>query len=221
MLINQKSIVRENSKKFQNRKCPQHKFSHFQKVCTHSNCVKSIALSLLCSQCYRKHSEYHNGLVQYFLEFDKIFSDSVFADIELLESEFFNFLLEKQQKVDVEVDRQCAVILEEVKRLLESIKSHIKLKYGSNNLVDTIIKLKESLKTEYNTLFSIDEASIKDDDIKQYLEFYLKFEKMLEQNQVKCEEIYEGIENKLSGISQLFNKKLKDIKLVLQSDGIK
>ena len=220
MLINQKSIIRENSKKFQNRKCPQHKLSHFQKVCTHSTCVKSIALSFLCSQCYRKHSENHNGLVQYFLEFDKIFSDSVFANIELLENECLNVLLEKQQKVDTEVDRQSNVILEEVKQLVESIKSRIKLKYGSNNLIDTILKLKESLKTEYNTLFSIDEASVKDDDIKKYLEFYLKFEKMLEQNQMKSEEIYEGIETELSGISQLLNNKLKDIKLVLESDGI-
>ena len=220
MLINQKSIIRENSKKFKNRKCPQHKFSHFQKVCTHSTCVKSIELSLLCSQCYRKHSQNHNGLMQSFLEFDKIFSDSVFADIELLENECCNFLLQKQQKIDAEVDRQCNIILEEVKQLLESIKSRIKLKYGSNNLIDMITKLKESLKTEYNTLFSIDEASIKDDDIKQYLEFYLNFEKMLEQNQVKSEEIYEYIENELSGISQLFNKKLKNIKLVLELDVI-
>ena len=219
--MNEKSIIRDNSKKFQKRKCPHHKLSHFQKVCTHSTCVKSIALSLLCSQCYRKHSENHNGLMQSFLEFDKIFSDNVFANIELLENELLNVLLEKQQRVDAEVDRQCNVILEEVKQLLESIKSCIKLKYGSNNLIDTILKLKESLRIEYNTLFSIDEASIKDDDIKKYLEFYLNFEKMLEENQVKSEEIYEGIESELSSISQLFNKKLKDIKLVFQSDEIK
>ena len=221
MLINQNRIIKDNSKKFQNRKCPQHKLRHLQKVCTHSTCVKSIALSLLCSQCYRKHSENHNGLMQSVLEFDKIFSDSVFTDIELLENECLNILSEKQQKIDAEVDKQCNVILEEVKQLLESIKSRIKLKYDSNNLVDTILKLKESLKTEYNTLFSIDEANIKDDDIKQYLEFYHNFKKMLEQNQIKSEEIYESIENELSGISQLFNKKLKDIKLVLESDGIK
>ena len=220
MLINQNSIIRDNSKKFRQRKCPQHKLSHFQKVCTHSTCVQSIALSLLCSQCYRKHSENHNGLRQSFVEFDKIFSDSVFTDIELLENECLNVFLEKQQKVDAEVDRQCIVILEEVKQLLESIKSRTKLKYGSNNLVDTIRKQKESLKTEYNALFSIDEPKIKDDDIEQYLEFYLHYEKMLEQNQVKSEEIFEGIENELSGISQLFNKKLKDIGLVLESDEI-
>ena len=92
-------------------------------------------------------------------------------------------------------DRQCDVILEEIKQTLESIKSHTKLKYGSNNLLKTILKLKESLKTEYNALFSIDEPNIKDEDIEQYLEFYLEFEKMLEQNQVKNGEIYEGIEN--------------------------
>ena len=219
--MNKKSIIRDNSKKFQNRKCLQHKLRHLQKVCTHSTCVKYIALSLLCTQCYHKHSEKHNGLMQCFLEFDKIFSDSVFTDIELLENECLNILSEKQQKIDAEVDKQCNVILEEVKQLLESIKSRIKLKYDSNNLVDTILKLKESLKTEYNTLFSIDEANIKDDDIKQYLEFYLNFEKILEQNRIKSEEIYESIEKELSGISQLFNKKLKDIKFVLESDGIK
>ena len=221
MLMNQKSIIRDNSKKFRQRKCPQHKLSHFQKVCTHSICLETISLSLLCSQCYRKHPENHNGLIQYSLEFDKIFSDSVFADIELLENECLNVLLEKQQRVDAEVDRQCNVILEEVKKLLESIKSHTKSKYGSNNLIDTISKLKESLKNEYNTLFSIDEANIKDEDITQYLEFYLNFEENLEQNQAKCEEIYECIENELSSISELFDQKLKDITSILESDKIK
>ena len=77
-----------------------------------------------------------------------------------------------------------------MEKLLEPIKSRTKLKYGSNNLVDTTLKLKEPLKTEYNTLFSIDEVGIKDDDIKQYLEFYLIFEKMLEQNQKKWRNLW-------------------------------
>ena len=177
MLMNQKSIIRENSKKFRQRKCLQHKMSYVQKICTHSTCLQSITSSLLCNQCFRKHPGNHDGLVPYYLELDKIFSDNVLTEIELLENECLNVLLENKQKVDAEVDRQCDLFLEEIKKLLESMKSRTKLKYGSNNLIDTITKLKESLKTQYNTLFSIDDANIKNEDIKQYLEFYLTFEK--------------------------------------------
>ena len=219
--MNQKTIIRDNSKRFRQRKCPQHKLSYFQKVCTHSNCVQSIALSLLCNQCYRKHPDKHNGLIQNYLHFDEIFSENVFNDIELLENECLNVFLEKKKKLDAEVDKHCDVILEEVKKFIESIKFRIKLKYGSNDMIDTILKLKESLKNEYNTIFSIDEENIKDEDVKQYLEFYLNFEKMLEQNQAKSEEIYEKIENELSSISQLFDKKLNDIKSILESDEVK
>ena len=220
--MNQKSIIRENSKKFRQRKCPNHQLSHFQKVCTHSNCVKSIESSLLCNQCFRKHPGNHNGLIQYYVfEFDKIFSDNVFTEIESFENECLNVLLENKQRMDAEVDRQCDVILEEIKQLVESIKSRTKLKYCSNNLIETITMLKESLKMEYNALFSIDEANIKDEDIKQYLKFYLNFEKTFEQNQAKSEEIYKDIEKELSSISQLFDQKVRDIKLILESDKIK
>ena len=219
--MNQKSIIRENSKKFRQTKCSQHQLCHFQKVCTNSTCVQSIASSLLCNQCFRKHPHNHNGLVPYYLEFDKIFSDTVFTEIESFEHECVNLLLENKQIVDAEVDRQCDVFLEEIKKLLELMKSRIKLKYGSNNLIDTITKLKESLKTQYNTLFSIDEANLKDEDIKKYLEFYLSYEKIFEQNQAKSEEIYKDMEKELSRISQLFDQKVRDIELILESDKIK
>ena len=217
--MNTKSIIRDNSKKFRLRKCPQHQLSHFQKVCAHSNCIDSMALSFLCNQCFRKHPEnHHNGMIQYFLEFDKIFSENVFTDIELLENVCLSVLLEKQQRIDDEIDRNCDNILEGVKQSLELIKFRIKQKYGTDSLIDTVSKLKESLKIQYNTLFLIDETNIRDNIIKQYLEFYLNFEKILEQNQAKSEEIYKSIGKELSGISQLFNKILKDIKLVLESD---
>ena len=221
MLINQKSVIRENSKRFRLKKCPHHIISYLQKVCTHSSCIESIASSLLCNQCFRKHPKIHNGLVQYHLESDKIFSDNVFIDIESLENECFTVLLEKKQKVDAEVDKHCDAILEKIKQSLESIKSHIKQKYGTNDLVDKVFKLKESLKSEYNTLFSIDEANIKDKDIKQYLEFYLNYEKLFEQNQAKTEEIYQSIEKEIIIISQLFNQKLKDMVSILELDMIK
>ena len=54
---------------------------------------------------------------------------------------------------------------------------------------------------EYDTLFSIDEPSIKDKDIKLNLEFYLKNEKMFEENQVNNEKMYQSIENELMSIS--------------------
>ena len=219
--MNQKSIIRENSKKFRQRKCSQHQLFHFQKVCTHSTCIQSIESSLLCNQCFRKHPGNHNGLIQYYLEFDKIFSENVFTEIESFENECLNLLLENKQRVDAEVDRQCDVFLEEIKKLLESIKSRTKLKYGSNDLIDTITMLKESLKIEYNALFSIDEADIKNEDIKQYLKFYLNYEKTFEQNQAKTEEIYKDMEKELSNISQLFNQKVKDIKLIFESDKTK
>ena len=216
MLINQKSTIRDNSKKFRQRKCSQHQFSHFKKVCTHSSCIESMVSSLLCNQCYCKHSKNHNGLIQYFLEFDKIFSDNVFNEIESLEDECLNFLLENKQKIDAVIDRHCDFISKEVIKLIELIKSRIKLKYGSNNLIETIIKLKDSLQREYNILFSIDEANRKNEDVKQYLEFYLNFEELFEQNQAKSEEIYEGIEKELSNISQFFDKKYNDIKSLLE-----
>ena len=220
MLINQKSIIRENSKKFRKRKCPQHRISYVQKVCTHSTCIESMASNLLCNQCFRKHAENHKEMIKYFLEFDKIFSDNVFTDIELLENECLDMFLENKQQVDAEIDSHCDLILEEIKKSLESIKFRIKVKYGSNDLIDKITKLKESLKTEYNTLFLIDEANIKDEDVKQYLEFYVNFEKIFEQNQRKSEEMYERIQKELRSISQLFHQKLKDIKLILESDQI-
>ena len=220
MAITQKSFIEENSLKFRKKKCPQHKLSYFQKVCTHSNCVESIALSLLCNQCCRKHPENHNGLIQYYLEFDKIFSENVFIDIELLEHACLDVFQEKKKRLDQEIDKNCDVILNEVKQLLESIKSRAKLKYTSNDLVDTIMKLKESLKEEYDTLFSIDEANIQDQNIKRYLEFYVSFEKMLEQNQAKSEEIYESIEKEFNSVSQLFNQKLNHIRSILESDTI-
>ena len=77
MLINQKSVIGENCKKFRKRKCLQHKMSYLQKVCTHSNCIESKTLSLLCNQCCRIHPQNHNGLIQNYLEFDKIFSDNI------------------------------------------------------------------------------------------------------------------------------------------------
>ena len=221
MLINQKNTIRENSKKFRLRKCLHHKLSHFQKVCIHSACIQSIALSCLCNQCHRKHPKHHNGLILTYLDFDKIFSENVFNDIELLENECLNVLLEKQQKVDVEIDRLSDVILEEIKQLLESIKFRTKQKYSSNSLIDTVLKLKESLQSEYNTVFSVEEANIKDEDIKHYLEFYLIYEKMFEENQAKIEGICDGIQNELSSISQLFNQKLKDIRSILASDDIR
>ena len=220
MLVNEKSIIRENSKKFRLRKCPQHIMSYFQKVCTHSSCIESVASSLLCNQCFRKHPKNHNGLIQYYLESDKIFSDNVFADIELLENECLNVIIEKKQKFDAEIDKHCDSILQEIKQLIQSISIRIKLKYGSNDLINAITKLKESLKIEYNTLFSIDEANIKDKDIKQYLEFYLNFEKIFEQNQAKSEEIWQSLEEESHRISQLFNRKLNDIKSILESDEI-
>ena len=220
MSTNPKSIIRENSKIFRKKRCAHHKRSYFQKVCTHSTCVQSTELSFLCNQCYHKHPGNHNGLIQYYLEFNKIFSENVFADIELLENECLNVLLENKQKIDTAVDRHCDFISEQVTKLLESIKSRIKLKYSSNDLINAITKLKESLKTEYNTLFSIDEANIKDQDIRQYLEFYLNFEKKFEQIEVKSEEmeIYESLQNELSSIFQLFDQKLKDVKSIWESD---
>ena len=217
MLINQKSIIRENSRKFRQRKCPHHQLSHFQKVCTHSTCIELMASSLLCNQCFRKHPGNHNGFIPYYLEFDKIFSENIFTEIESFENECSNILLENKQRVDAEVDRQCDLFLEEIKKLLQSMKSRTKLKYGSNDLVETITKLKESLETQYHTLFSID-VETRDHDITQYLKFYLNFEKMFEQNQAKSEEIYKDMEKELSSISQLFDQKLKDIRSILESD---
>ena len=111
--------------------------------------------------------------------------------------------------------------MEEVKQLLESIKFNKKQKYGTNDLADTVLKLKESLRTEYNTLFLIDEANITDQDIKKYLEFYLNFEKKFDQSQAKNEKIDQSIEKELNSISQLFDQKLKDIKSLLEFDNIK
>ena len=220
MLMNQKHFIEENSKKFRKRKCAQHKISYVQKVCTHPNCIESMTSNLLCNQCFRKHAEDHKGIIQYFLEFDKIFSDNVFVDIELLESDCLNLFLEKKQKLDTEVDRHFDLILEEVKQLLESIKFRIKVKYGSNNLIKEITKLKESLLNEYNTLFTIDEANIKDKDIKQYIEFYINFEKMFEENQANNEEMFENLEKEFDRISRPFDQKLEDIRLILESDEI-
>ena len=221
MLINQKTIINENSRKFRQRKCIQHKLCNFQKVCTHSACIQSTALSFLCIQCHRKHPDNHNGLIQNYLDIDKIFSESIFEDIELLENDTLNVLLEKQQRLDDEVDKHCDVILQEIKELIESMKFRIKLKYGSNDLIKRVNKLKESLKNEYDTLFSIDETNIKNEDIKQYLEFYLNFEKIFEENQAKSEKIIQSIEKDILSIPQLFNQKLKDIKSTLESDSIK
>ena len=221
MLINQTNTIRENSKIFRKKKCTQHKMSYLQKVCTHPNCLESTTLSLLCDQCCRKHPKIHNGLIQNYLEFEKVFSQNVFEDIELLENECLNLFLEQKQRMDDEVDRQCDIILEEVKQSLKLINIRIKLKYGSNNLLDSIIKLKESLKIEYNALFSINEVDINDKDIKQYVEFYINFEKMLDENQSKSEEMFEGLEKEFDRISELFNQKLKNIRSVLESDIIK
>ena len=127
---------------------------------------------------------------------------------------------ENKQRLDCEVDRHCELILEEIKQLLQSIKSRIKLKYGSNNLIHTITKLKESLLNEYNSLFIIDETNIKDKDIKQYIEFYINFEKMLEENQVQSEEMFESLEKEFHKITQLFKNKLKGIRSILESDEI-
>ena len=219
--MDQKNIIRENSKAFRQKKCHHHRVSHVQKICTHSGCIESMASSLLCNQCFRKHPKNHNGMIQYFLEFDKIFSDHVFTDIELLENQCLNVFQEKKQKFDAEIDKQCDFILEEVKQLLESIKFNKKQKYGTNDLADTVLKLKESLRTEYNTLFLIDEANITDQDIKKYLEFYLNFEKKFDQSQAKNEKIDQSIEKELNSISQLFDQKLKDIKSLLEFDNIK
>ena len=206
MLTNQNTIIRENATKFRKRLCPQHQVSHVQKICTHTSCIKSISSSFLCNKCYRKHPENHNGWIPCFLEFDKIFSENIFNDIDLLENQCLNSLQEKKQRLDAEVDKYCDMIFEEIKQLIESMKFRIKLKYDSNELIETVAKLKESLKIEYNTLFSIDEANIKDKDIKQYLEFYLNFEKIFEQNQAKSEEIWQSLEEESHRISQLFNR---------------
>ena len=216
--MNEKSIIRENSRKFRLRKCLQHKVGSIQKVCTHSSCIESIASSLLCNQCFRKHPENHNGVIQYFLEFDKIFSENVFADIEQLETECLDVLLKKKSRLDAEIDRYCDMVLEEVKQILDSIKFHKKQKYGLDDLIEKIIKLKESLKTEYNKLFIINETNLKDQDIKRYLEFYLKFEKDFVNYQAKGEEIHQSLEKELISVSQLFNQKLKDIKSLLESN---
>ena len=218
MLINQKSVIRETSKRFSKKICPQHQVSYVQKVCTHSTCIESMSSSFLCNPCFRKHSKNHNGVIQYYLEFDKIFSENVFADIEVLENRCLTMLFENKQRLDVEVDKHCDIIIQEITQLVESIKIGTKLKYGAIDLVDKVLKLKESLQSEYNTLFSIDEANIKDEDVKQYLEFYLNYEKIFDQNQAKCEEIHEDTEKELSSISQLFNQKLQDIKSILESD---
>ena len=218
MLINNKTIITENSKKFRQRKCPHHKVSYVQKVCTHSSCIESMAWSLLCNQCFRKHPENHTELIKNYLEFDKIFSENVFNDIELLENECLEVFLQKKQRMDAEIDKHCDIICEEVKQLVDSMKFRTKLKYSANDLVDQVLKLKESLQTEYNTLFSMDETNIKNQDIKQYLEFYLHYEKIFEQKQAKNEEIYEDIQKELNGISQLFGQKLKHIRSILESD---
>ena len=215
MLLNQQNNIRETSKKFRKKTCPQHQVSYIQKVCTHSTCIGRMTSSFLCNQCFRKHTKNHIGFTQYYLEFDKIFSKNVFVDIELLENRCSDILLENKQRVDAEIDKQCNIILEEIKQLIESIKFRIKQKYGTNNLIDTITKLKESLLNEYNTLFSIHEPNIKDDDIKQYLEFYLNYEKLFEENQANNEVMYQSIESELSNISLLFNEKLKDIRSIL------
>ena len=69
-------------------------------------------------------------------------------------------------------------------------------------------------------MFSVDEANIKDENIKKYLEFYLSFEKMLEENQAKSEEMYQSLEEESKKISQLLNQKLKNIELIFQNDEI-
>ena len=110
MLINQQSIIRDTSKKFRKKICPQHQVSYVQKVCTNSICIETMASSFLCNQCHRKHAKNHNGLIQYYLEFDKIFSKNVFADIELLENRCSDVFLENKQRVDAEVDKHCDII---------------------------------------------------------------------------------------------------------------
>ena len=55
-------------------------------------------------------SENHNELIQNYLEFDKIFSENIFADIELLENECLNVFLEKNKKLDNKLDRYCDLI---------------------------------------------------------------------------------------------------------------
>ena len=149
------------------------------------------------------------------------YTEELKKSIELLEDECLNILLEQKQRMNDEVDRQCDVILEEVIQSLKLINSRIKLKYDSNNLLDSIKKLKESLKIEYDTLFSIYEPDINDKDIRQYVEFYINFEKMLDKNQTKSEEMFQGLDKEFDKISELFNQKLKNIRSVLESDIIK
>ena len=144
-MLNQKSIIRETSKKFRKKICPQHQVSYVQKVCTHSTCIEFMSSSFLCNQCFRKHAKNHNGVIQYHLEFDKIFSEYVFADIELLENRCLSMLLENKQRLDAEVDKHCNIIIQEITQLVESIKFRTKLKVnGTNDLVDKVLKLKES-----------------------------------------------------------------------------
>ena len=95
--MNQKSTIRENSKNFRLRKCPQHKMSHLQKVCIHPSCVESKTLNLFCNQCFRKHAKNHNEMIPYNLEFDKIFSENVLTDVEILENECLNVFIDKKK----------------------------------------------------------------------------------------------------------------------------
>ena len=109
MLINQKSIIRETSKKFRKKICPQHQVSDVQKVSTHSTCIKSMSSSFLCNKYFWKHAKNHYGMIQYYLEFDKIFSD-----IDLLENRCSNISLENKQRVNAEVDKHCDIILQQI-----------------------------------------------------------------------------------------------------------
>ena len=50
--------------------------------------------------------------------------------------------LDNKERVDSEIDKQCDFILQKVKQLLELIKLHKKQRYGTDNLLDRVLRLK-------------------------------------------------------------------------------
>ena len=209
--------IKNNSEKFRKRKCQTHRLSGFQMVCPSSECIKSPKLSLLCNQCYAKHNSNHGGL---YIVFDKIFSENVFKEIEDLESICSSIIHENKQNFYDQLDRYCFNILEDITKYLANIKSLAKTKYEENNYTNTFIELKETLREAYNNFFSKNEESIQDEDIKKYLEFYIHFQDVFEENKAKSEEMLSNIENEFEIISKSFDKKIKDIKEILELDDL-
>ena len=128
-------------------------------------------------------------------------------------------LLERKTKIDAQIEKHCDVILDELKHLPGSIKFHIMKKFLSIDLTETMAKLKDSLRIEYNTLF-FDESDSNSEENQKYLDFYLNFEK-LAQNQEQSGEMCQNIERELNSASELFNKEIIDLRIILKSDKIK